>query len=123
MNIPSWGHRVQKKEDWKLWSWKLRSAATLVYKDVNQILDWAQEKDETPILDSDVAAQVNTWPNAQKIHDQLHAIPIKKFEIRIFPASDLQLERKKVKVNQSCIYISELPAKKVSVIPFRASFF
>ena len=72
--------KLMKKEEWRIWSWKLRSAGSQAYRAIDAILDWAQEKDDAPILDADVDAMVSEWPDIKKLNEQLHAILVKKFE-------------------------------------------
>ena len=46
-------------KDWKEWRYDFRSAAGSAFKDAADILDWAEDKGETPILSSDIKAKAH----------------------------------------------------------------
>ena len=67
------GSHEEAKRAWKSWAYKFESWFVSQYPDAGQqALDWAKEKGDTTIFDSDVQQKANTLTDLRKMDGHLH---------------------------------------------------
>ena len=67
------GSHEEAKRAWKSWAYKFESWFVSQYPDAGQqALDWAKEKGDTTVFDSDVQQKANTLTDLRKMDGHLH---------------------------------------------------
>ena len=71
--------KLKDRREFKVWAWRLEQCAKQAFgQDAEEVLHWAQDRNEEVILKSDVEVLAVDSNTATRINEQLHSILMDK---------------------------------------------